>query len=229
MGYFLTSLAMIAVILVFALAFINASPAAIASFIRKSGPMATVLAGLGMIGLGRGSIGLPVLMMGVMWWARNRRVSNIPSQGSGPTSTVRSAWLEMQLDHDTGELDGLVLTGNQEGQILSRMQDQEVISLYIDLSGDQESAALMEAYLDRRIPGWRENTDTGGASGERSSSGSGAMTKEEAYQILGLGPGASAEDIRTAHRNLMKAVHPDSGGSTFLAARINQAKDTLLD
>ena len=58
---------------------------------------------------------------------------------------------------------------------------------------------------------------------------SSAMTREEAYQVLGLKPGASDEDVRAAHRRLMRGAHPDSGGSDWLASRINQARDMLLD
>lgn len=229
MGYLITSLAMLAVVLLFAFTFVNASPRAIANAIRTIGPLLTILLGFGMTLVGRAGIGLPIIMMGAVWWANNRRVGTIPGTGSGQTSTVRSAWLEMQLDHDTGELDGIVLTGPLEGKALSQMSEEQILSLYEELSGDGESAALMEAYLDRRISGWRENTDPGLGSGKGSTASSGPMTKEEAYQILGLVPGASAQEVRAAHRKLMKAVHPDSGGSTFLAARINEAKDTLLE
>ena len=94
---------------------------------------------------------------------------------------------------------------------------------------DEESCALLMAYLDRRQPAWRENAQDYAATGTgRSSWSSGKMTEEEAYKILGVQPGTSAEDIGRAHRALMKKLHPDQGGSTYLAARVNEAKDVLL-
>ena len=65
----------------------------------------------------------------------------------------------------------------------------------------------------------------GGTPGRRPS---GAMSREEAYEVLGLQPGAAEADIRDAHRRLMRGAHPDAGGSDWLAARINQARDVLL-
>jgi hypothetical protein len=56
----------------------------------------------------------------------------------------------------------------------------------------------------------------------------GPMTRDEALQVLGLEPGAPKERILSQYRNLMKKVHPDVGGTTYLAARLNEAKDTLL-
>jgi hypothetical protein len=56
----------------------------------------------------------------------------------------------------------------------------------------------------------------------------GGMSREEAYQVLGLKPGASKAEIRAAHRRLMATAHPDKGGSDWIAARLNQARDTLL-
>jgi DnaJ-domain-containing protein 1 len=85
------------------------------------------------------------------------------------------------------------------------------------------------AYLDRRAPSWRDDVQADATTREPGSSwSSGKMTDEEAYQILGVHPGASSADIGHAHRTLMKKLHPDQGGSTYLAARVNQAKDVLL-
>jgi len=100
--------------------------------------------------------------------------------------------------------------------------------LYRDFSGDPESRQLLETYLDGRFPVWRKNTETDGGEGLGVAPGSGAMTKEEAYKILGLEAGAAAADIRKAHRRLMQRLNTDVGGTSVLAARINEAKDVLL-
>ena len=55
-----------------------------------------------------------------------------------------------------------------------------------------------------------------------------SMDKVEALEVLGLGPSASADDIRAAHKKLLRAIHPDAGGSTYLSAKINAARDLLL-
>lgn len=55
-----------------------------------------------------------------------------------------------------------------------------------------------------------------------------AMTRAQALEVLGLAPGATPDEIREAHRRLMRSAHPDAGGSTWIAARLNQARDILL-
>jgi DnaJ-domain-containing protein 1 len=120
---------------------------------------------------------------------------------------------------------GTILAGPHVGQSLDAF---DVAALAAFLPGiDDESRALLMAYLDRREPAWRDHMQGGATAGPGAWS-SGKMTEEEAYQILGLQPGATAKDISHAHRTLMKKLHPDQGGSTYLAARINEAKDTLL-
>jgi DnaJ-domain-containing protein 1 len=104
----------------------------------------------------------------------------------------------------------------------------ELVDLLGELSGDAESRQLLETYLDGRFPVWREDAHAHDGDRERVAPGAGAMTKQEAYKVLGLETGASAADVRKAHRRLMQRLHPDLGGSSFLAARINEAKDILL-
>jgi len=150
-------------------------------------------------------------------------------RSSGRTSRVRSQFLDMVLDHDSGALAGQIVAGEQQGRSLDEFDLNQLLGLAATF--DAESRALLESYLDRRFAGWRENTEgerAGWQSGHVERPPSGKMTQEEAYQILGLQAGASTDDISRAHRSLMKKLHPDQGGSTYLAARINEAKDTLL-
>jgi hypothetical protein len=140
-------------------------------------------------------------------------------------------FVRMQLDHDTGALSGEVISGSFAGRSLDALDREELLALRDEASGDGESLALVEAYLDRRMPGWRDDVEgdaAAGAGAGGASDATGPMTNQQAYEILGLAPGASQADIRAAHRRLMKKVHPDQGGSTFLAAKINEAKDLLI-
>lgn len=223
-GFFL-----VAVIVTSLLAILMTVPAErIAAGLRMAVPAIIVAIGAVLTIIGRGSIGLPLVVLGATWWTRNRWTTRVGT-GGGRKSTVRSAQVEMELDHETGELDGTVLTGRFEGRRLSALSGEELLSLYADAGDDPESAQLLEAYLDRTMPGWREGAQSDAHTRKRRPAGSGPMTKEEAYQVLGLAPGAGAKEVREAHRRLMKRLHPDSGGSTFLAAKINEAKDVLLD
>ncbi len=147
----------------------------------------------------------------------------------GRTSRVRSALLEMELDHDTGEMDGSVLVGTFAGRRLNALDQTDLLRLLTEChASDPDGVRLLEAYLDRRYPDWRAagRDDEQTHPGTRPSSG--AMTQEEARQILGLQPGAGPDEVRQAHRTLMKKLHPDQGGSTYLAARVNLAKEVLL-
>ena len=138
---------------------------------------------------------------------------------------MRSAFVEMELDHDSGAMRGRILAGRHQGAALDALDVTTLVGLLAEI--DDESRALLAAYLDRREPGWREHAQDDAAAG-RGAARSGKMTEEEAYQILGVQPGASAEEIGRAHRSLMKKLHPDQGGSTYLAARVNEAKEVLL-
>jgi DnaJ domain len=142
-------------------------------------------------------------------------------------SRVRTAFLEVELDHDTGRMHGRVLAGSYRDASLDALDRATLIKLLSEI--DDDSRDLLTAYLDRREPGWRENAQHDAAAGAAAGpGGTGKMTEQEACQILGIQPGASAEEISRAHRSLIKKLHPDQGGTTYLAARINEAKDVLL-
>ena len=153
----------------------------------------------------------------------------------GQTSRVATEYLEVELDHDTGEIRGRVLKGAFAGRQLEDLAPLDLARLWQDCRfADPQSAQILEATLDRLHPSWREDlahADGDTASGTRggtSSSSSGAMTRAQALEVLALQEGASEDDIRRAHRDLMMKLHPDHGGSTYLAAKINEAKDVLL-
>ncbi len=148
------------------------------------------------------------------------------AKSAGQTSRVRSSYLEMTLDHDSGALSGMIVAGPYAGKSLDVFDLPQLASMMPAF--DAESVALLEGYLDRRFPAWRQDAQFDGAGRQDRAASSSKMTDEEAYQILGLQPGAGRDEISHAHRSLMKKLHPDQGGSTYLAARVNEAKDTLL-
>lgn len=220
----------VAVIASAAIAFLRADAATLARGLRLAGPVAAGLAGLVLMMLGRVAIGLPLLIAGSGWFMRNRYRTPrpMPTPGGRRRSTVRTAALEMELDHETGGLEGMVLAGRYEQRVLGSMALSELLELRDEIFADGESRQLIETYLDGRFPVWREHANANDRERERVSPGAGAMSKQEAYKVLGLEAGASAADVRKAHRRLMQRLHPDAGGTSFLAARINEAKDILL-
>ncbi|MBW8637072.1 DnaJ domain-containing protein [Hoeflea sp. WL0058] len=201
----------------------------IASTLRMSAPVALGIFGLILTITGRGAFGFGLMSLALAMFTRARmRARTTPGSRGNRKSRVRTAALEMELDLDTGEMNGLVLAGRYEGQFLADMKKEDLYVLIRELEPDPESVQVLEAYLDRREPAWRDDLDPDMDEGLRAPPASGSMTEEEAYEVLGLSVGATESEIREAHRSLMKRVHPDAGGSVFLAARINEAKDILL-
>jgi hypothetical protein len=213
-------------------AFSKADPKQAARLLRAmGGGVALVFAVFLLV---RGEIG-PAITIGAVGLGMLGWISLWPAtfgartkKSAGRVSRVQTAFLEMELDHDSGAMHGRILTGRYQGTPLDALDPPTLIGLLGDI--DSDSRDLLAAYLDRRQPGWREHTERDAAAGDRNggASGGGKMTEEEAYQILGIQPGATAQDISRAHRSLMKKLHPDQGGSTYLAARINEAKDVLV-
>ena len=154
---------------------------------------------------------------------RNRPSGGFSSPGTGRRTEVRTAFLQAWIDHGTGDVGGTVLTGRFAGRTLDRLSDSELLDLHEECAADAESLRVMEAYLDRRLNvDWRTARQPP-PRGPRSD-----MTREEALAVLGLAEGASEEEIKAAHRRLIRRTHPDAGGTADLAARINRAKDVLV-
>ena len=225
----LFGLVALALLLWMAQKYLRADPRKLAAVLKLSGGI--VALGFAAFFAVRGQLAIAVPLgftgLGLLGWmpfgpagfgARTQK-------SAGQVSRVRSAYLEMELDHDTGAMRGVILAGPREGTRLETLDVNTIVGLFAEI--DEESRALLAAYLDRRDASWREHAQADAATG-RGGASRGPMTHEEAYQILGLEPGAKSEEIIRAHRTLMKKFHPDQGGTNYLAARINEAKDTLL-
>jgi hypothetical protein len=210
-------------------AFIRTDPRVAARVLRMSAAIAALVGAVVFVALGRIGIALPLgvaalVLLGL--WPSSVAFGRRTRKSPGQVSRVRSAFLEMELDHDAGAVRGRILAGRHEGASLDTLEVATLIGLLTEI--DEESRELLATYLDRRDASWREHAQADATTGRSSTPRAGPMTQEEAYQILGLEPGASADEIGRAHRTLMKKLHPDQGGSTYLAARINEAKDVLL-
>ena len=209
----------------------NVNPRTLAPILKASGGVGALAAAAFLAARGQIGLALPLGAAGLslLGWLPfgPAGVFQRSQKSPGQVSRVRSAFVEMELDHDTGAMRGRILAGHHEGASLDTLEVATLTGFLPTI--DEESRALLMAYLDRREPTWRDHVQGDPAAGSGGSSwGAGKMTEEEAYQILGLQPGASADEIGRAHRTLMKKLHPDQGGSTYLAARVNEAKDVLL-
>jgi hypothetical protein len=208
--------------------FARTDPKKLVPIMRTSGGISALAGAAFLAARGQFGLAVPLGFAGLSllgWIPGAATLSRRMNRSTGQVSRVRSAFLEMELDHDTGVMRGRILAGRLENVTLDALDVPALLPLLTEF--DEESRALLMAYLDRREPHWREHAEHG-ATADAGPPSSGKMTEEEAYQILGLQPGAGAKDIGRAHRALMKKLHPDQGGSTFLAARVNEAKDVLL-
>jgi hypothetical protein len=194
------------------------------------GGVAVVL-GLYLLLTGRAALDLPLALLlyylrsggSLRWpsWLRNPGGGTASQAGSG-TSAIETAWLRMTLDRSSGALDGDVLAGRFAGAPLGRLDLGQLLELHAECAAaDDQSARLIETYLDRQHPDWRDRR-------QAPSSAPGRMSREEALQILGLAGEVTDDQIREAHRRLMLKLHPDLGGSDYLAGKINLARDVLL-
>ena len=216
--------------------FVRASPARLAQGVRAFVAAFSALASTGLLFTGR--FGLALITIGATVIAIRAMVRSSAGGlgqfggGAGPqqSSAVVTDTLSMQLDHASGDLEGEVLRGPLVGRTLASLGLADLLELLADCQReDPRSVPLLETYLDRRQPDWRAHVTGDEAHGPPPESDSGAVMDEAtACSILGLSPGASEDDIKAAHRRLMTKLHPDHGGSSYLAAQLNQAKDFLL-
>jgi DnaJ domain len=227
MQYLLLGMVALLLLLLATRAYTFANPHALARQLRI-GVGVAVLAGAGLLVL-RGMLGYAMSLAALGSWLLwgPGHASGPVRQTPGQTSRVITSHLEVELDHDSGEIRGRVLKGMLAGRELQGLTPAETARLWEECRFvDPQSAQILEAYLDRRHPSWRE--DFARAEGQEQPAG-GTMTRTQALQVLGLEEGASAEEIRRAHRELMMKLHPDHGGSSYLAAQINAAKEVLLE
>lgn len=252
MQYFVLGIALLVALLFLGRWFVDAEPRKIAAFVKWGGLGLVALLGLLLVLSGR--LGLILLLVPLAFWLRRifERYKAVQGPSGGQSSEVRTRFLRMHLDHDSGAMDGEILDGRHSGQLLSQLSRDELLDLLQDYEiADTQSASVLEAYLDRTQPDWRDGGEAGAAEGGGEGAGSqgagnqagggrgaggqaggragaGTMTREEALEILGLEEGAGPDAVREAHRRLMQRLHPDHGGSNYLAAKLNQAKDLLL-
>jgi hypothetical protein len=237
MGYFLLGVVLLVAVLLAARSFANAKPANLAQAARAFVAAFSALAGTGLLFAGR--FGLALIAIGatiVAIRALKRGPGGFGMGGGSPdrsqdSSEVVTDTLRMQLDHASGSLEGEVLRGRFSGRTLESLGLSDLLELLADCQReDPRSVPLLETYLDRRQVDWRSHAaGDGEGEGARPPPGSGAgMDEATAWSILGLAPGASADEIKAAHRRLMTKLHPDHGGSGYLAAQLNEAKDRLL-
>ncbi len=213
--------------------FLRANPSTLARLLR---PILVVLGAIGVGGLlifgVRFLPGLLPELFGLAGFviaaliaraARHRPSGGFSSPGAGQRTEVHTAILRAWIDHTTGDVGGAVLSGRFAGRTLDSLSDKELLDLHTECAADSDSLKVLEAYLDRRLGGdWRTAHRPPPAASRTD------MSRDEALAVLGLAEGATAEDIRAAHRRLIQRMHPDVGGSADLAARINRAKDVLL-
>jgi hypothetical protein len=239
MIYLLGGFAILGGVLMLLYLFVNADPARLARNLKWTG---IAIAGVAIVLLillpparEVGALLLP-LAMATPLLARLRSIlDRYRTPAGGQTSTVATAFLRMTLDHDTGRMEGTILRGRFAGMRIDELGPADLLALLRECRAeDEEGARLLEAYLDRRHPDWRDEL-AGTGSGAAGAGGTGGvrpggadMTVEEAHAILGLSAGADAEAIKEAHRRLMVKLHPDHGGSDYLATKINRARDVLL-
>ena len=225
MGAALIGIVALLIILWFMHKYVQANPKGMAYALQKGGGILALIAAAFVTARGELAVGLPLALMGfgLLGWLKT---GSFGFWGQAePVARRRTAFLDIEIDQASGLIRGRVIAGRRAGSDLDALDDATLEALRMEV--DDESRRLLAAYLDRRRSARGEHAQHD-AHTRRAAPASGKMSEQEAYQILGLEPGAGAEEIGRAYRALMKKLHPDQGGPTYLAARINEAKEVLL-
>jgi hypothetical protein len=215
-------------------AFAEADPRELARGLRQLALVLGSIVAAGLIVLGVASErGLLVFLglggaagIGLVIW-RERSRPTLPSGAALlPRSEIETEYVKMRIDNDGGTLSGTVLKGRLRGRGLGELSRDQLVKLWRECRPkDQQTASLLEAYLDRFMPSWRKHEAIEGASPNQATDG---MTAEEAHAVLGLAAGAAEAEIREAYHRLMIKMQPSEGGSPYLAAKLKEARDLLL-
>ena len=232
MLYLLGGVAILLGLLLLGFLFVNADPARLARSVKWGGIGLAATAALGLVILTEGRVIAWLVPLGAVAIPAVRRFRSLWGGMRGPassrTSTVETGFIRMSLDHDTGAMTGTVLRGHFAGMRLEELRPSELLALLRECRAeDEEAARLLEAYLDRTRSNWHDEM-AGDQAHTPPPSSAPDVSVEEAYAILGLKPDADEEAIREAHHRLMKQLHPDHGGTDYLATKINRARDVLL-
>lgn len=216
--------------------YIKASPKQLAKYGKRAGGVIALAAAAFLLIRGRLDIAIPLGAAGA-WllgislpvWPWYMPGGNPLNSNQGATSHVRTIALDMVFHPATGKIEGRILAGPNAGRELDQLERADLFALAEYLkNNDPDGLLALQPYLDGRFPGWRETADGNAYARSPQRGQTGMMSEKEAYEVLGLQMGASEDQIRQAHRTLMKKLHPDQGGSTYLATRVNMAKDILL-
>ncbi len=227
LSYFIIGTALLIALIIGSNALISANPRTILKVIRITA-LILLSAGAAFLAFTGRFQFASALAFAALFFLRNKPLFSSNKPSPGQTSSVTTEWLDASLDHDSGEMDAIILKGEFAGHSLSELTLEQLERLKDALTIDQESLAILDTFLSRNFEKDDQKEYNGDNSGTQYNSSTGSMSKSEAYDVLGLKPNATLDEIKAAHKKLMKKFHPDHDGSAYMAAKINQARDILI-
>lgn len=233
LAYFIIGLSVFVALLVGGQALANADPKNLVKALRIAATIICALLAGFFILTGRFAYAPPFVIAALFFLRNKPFVGGGGTPSSGQQSDVETSWIKATLDHDNGEMDGEILKGKFESKMLTSLTLEQLMDFQEEAGDDPQTLAIINSFLDR----YHEQTEDGDTAQNeqtkeqktRTRSTSGPMSRREALEILELTDGATLVQIKKAHRQLMKKFHPDHDGSEYMAAKINEAKDVLVN